>query len=769
MTSSNALPPSSDAVLAALATNQACEAKLHRPPARSNWVRRDRLLAALDRAARRPVTIVTAPAGYGKTTLLAQWLAEPDRPPTAWLSLDAGDDHPERLWSHVAAALRRAGCAVPEPGDRGIAGPASGLGVAQGPGVASGPGGDRTLLPALTHALDATPDELVLVLDDFHCIREQACHDQVQYLIAHLPPQAHLVLVTRLDPGLRLGRLRASGDLTELRASDLSFTEAETVELLSAAHVSLNDDSLATLTERTEGWPAALYLATLSLANISEPDDFVSHFGGGNRFIGDYLIEEVLSRQDDRVRTFITTAALLDRFSTALCDHVGEVDDSAAILADLERSNLFVVPLDEEHRWFRFHHLFAAVARSELELEDPEAAQRLHERAAEWFRVHGHVEQAIEHLLAAGRTDDAARLVQANWLTYVDVGRHATVTGWLDTLGPETVERSLHAGLTAAWMAALAGDLSRSEHHLALLADLEDVGPLPDGTRSVGSAILLIRSTFPHVGPLDAMDAAQRAVRIEDDESSPQHAMAQLALGHAAYLLGDLERALDALRDAADSAAAPALVRARSLSLQSLVEAERGDLLTARFLAEHAMEVVEGQGLRAAPEASLALTAFGLAQAAAGKLETALASMEETLDPRRQQPGDSWTSVHHMIATAQVAAAAGRWATARELTDRVTRWLGRFPHGTEAMRVRVAQAQALLREEAAAEVLGEPLTNRERDVLRLLQSDLTPQEIAAELFLTLNTVKTHASAIYRKLGAHSRAEAVVNARRLALL
>lgn len=737
------------------------EAKLHQPPARANWVRRGRLLDVLDRAVRRPVTVVTAPAGYGKTTLLAQWLAEPDRPATAWLSLDTGDDNPDRLWAHVAVALRRAGCILPARE------PLSPHGDLHEPAFT------RSLLPALSNALAAHPEEIVLVLDDLHCVRERVCHEQIQHLIATLPPHAHLVLLTRSDPALRLGRLRASGDLTELRASDLGFTEAEAHELLAGEDVHVTEESVATLLERTEGWPAGLYLATLSLAGLSDPDEFVERFGGGNRFIGDYLVEEVLSRQDDRVRQFIGTASLLDRFSAPLCDHVTGTDDARTILRDLERSNLFVVPLDEEHQWFRFHHLFAAVARSTFELRDPDVVREVHTRAADWFVQHGQTDQAVEHLLAAGRTDEVAHVVAATWLTYVDLGRRTTIAAWLEALGPEVQETNVEARTAAAWIAAMEGDLPTLERHVAALSEVphaETTGPLPDGTRSLEEALLLIRAVFAYAGPLDALEAAGRAVELETDERSPFHALALQALGHAAYVLGDLDVAVPALREASASAGSPVIVRVHSLALLSLVQEERGDPVGARMLAERANEIVGSRGLRATAEASLALTALGLAQAFAGKLEDALVTLEEDLDPRRQPRAvASWSSTHHLLATARVAALAGRMSMAKDLVDQVLHRLARYPSGTEAMRVRVARVQVLLRDEAAAEALGEPLTRRELDVLRLLQSDLTPQEIADELYLTFNTVKTHAAAVYRKLGAHSRAEAVVEARRRALL
>ena len=755
MTSSRAVPPFSD--LVAPTVDQFLEAKLHRPPRRDSWVQRDRLVDALDRAVRHPVTLVAAPAGYGKTTLMAQWMDSPDRPPIAWVSLDSGDNDPNRLWTHVAAALERTGCVLPSSDPSRLVGADTGTAT-------------RPVLPVLVNALAAMPDDIVLVLDDFHFIRDPACHEQVQFLIARLPAQAHLVIVTRSDPGLRLGRLRASSDLAEIRAGDLRFTKQEATELLANDHVQLADATVSQLMERTEGWPAGLYLATLSLAGRADPDDFVRKFSGGNRFIGDYLTEEVLSRHTDRVREFIITTSILDRFSAPLCDHMGGTTDSAAILHDLERSNLFVVPLDEAREWFRFHHLFAAVARSELELTHPDHVRSLHTRAAEWFESRGHADEAVQHLLAAGNTEDAAHLVQASWLTYVDAGRGATVLGWLESLGPPSVSTSPAALVTAAWMAALVGNEAVLADHFAALAELGDYGPLPDGSRSVESAVALIGGLFGYGGPVETMEAARRAVEIETDSQSPYYAIAHVSLGHAAYLSGDLEQAITPLRTASRSDRAPGVVRVLALSVESFVEAERGDLVRARECAELAMGIVDARGLRASPHASLAFAALGQAQAAAGKIDDALATLEVGLSIRRQTTAQGvWGPIHHLLIAARVAAMAGRFPMARELMTELSARMSRFTTGMAAMQARVAEVQLLLQAEDAAEMLNEPLTGRELDVLRLLQGDLSLHEIASELYLSFNTVKTHARAVYRKLGAHSRSEAVLIARRQSLI
>ena len=626
------------------------------------------------------------------------------------------------------------------------------------------------VLPRLVNALAAMPDDIALVLDDFHLIQQTACYEQVQFLVANLPVQAHLVIISRSDPGLRLGRLRASSDLAEIRAGDLSFTADEAADLLARDDVHLSDEAVSQLIERTEGWPAGLYLAALSLAGRADPDGFVRGFSGGNRFVGDYLTEEVLSRQTDRVREFITMVSILDRFSAPLCDHVVGITDSAAILHDLERSNLFLVPLDDERQWFRFQHLFAAVALSELEITRPGHLATLHARAAEWFRSHGHVGEAVKHSMAAGNTEEAAGLVQANWLQYVDAGRDATVLAWLDSLGAQAVRTGPAARVTSAWMAALVGDETALADHLAALDEFPDYGPLPDGTRSVESAVAMIQGLFGYGGPLEMMAHGQRAVELETDSRSPYYAIANVILGHAAYVLGDSESAILPLRAAARSDHVPGVIRVLALSVESFVEAERGESARSRERAELAMDIVNARSLRTSPQASLAFAALGQAQAAAGKLDDALETLELGLAIRRQTSAQGvWGSIHHLLITARVAAQAGRFPLARELLAELSVRMNRFSEGMEAMIARAEGVHHLLRGEMTLERLDEPLTGRELDVLRLLQSALSLHEIAVELYLSHNTVKTHARSVYLKLGAHSRGEAVQIARRRSLV
>lgn len=756
MTTRETAPPEEAADGAPASVDSFLEAKLHWPPARPEWLTRQRLLDRIAGACEHPVTLVAAPAGYGKTILLTQWLTQ-EQPRAAWVSLDAGDNDPSQLWTHVAAALDRAGCRLdPElpPGWTGT------------DAVAPGP-----MVPAVVAALATMREDLVVVLDDFQFIRDTTCHAQVELLIEHLPPQAHLVLLTRADPGLRLGRLRAAGGLLEIRADDLRFTTDEAAGLLARAPVVLGDHALDLLMQRTEGWPAGLYLASLSLTGRTDPDAFVRTFSGADRYIGDYLTEEVLGRHSDRMRDFILTVSILDRFSAALCDHVAGITGSGSILRELEHTNLFLVPLDGDGRWYRFHHLFGAVARAELEVAQPQRLQTLHTRAADWFGARGSVDEAIRHSIAGGDTESAALLVQAHWLQFVDAGRAATVQGWLQAIGPPTEATDPAASVTTAWMAALIGDEATLAARSAALQAFHGHGPLPDGSRSVESALAMIQGLFGYGGPVEMMRGAELAVALETDRHSPFHALANVSLGHAAYVAGQLDRAVTPLADAARNDRAPVIVRALALATESLVQDERANIDRSRECAEQAMALLEAHGLPAMPQASLVHTALGRAQANAAQLDEALATLDRSLALGRAASAyGPWGMVHHLVTHAAVAAAAGRSELAGSLLLELDARSARFTDGMEAMTARTAAVRHLTQNPGGVDPAeGEPLTGREIDVLRLLQGTLSLQEIADELYLSFNTVKTHARAVYRKLGVHTRAEAVLTGRQQGLV
>jgi ATP/maltotriose-dependent transcriptional regulator MalT len=723
------------------------EAKLRPPPARSEWVPRRRLIEELERSTKRPVTLIAAPAGYGKTTAVTQWLAAVSRPAVAWVSLDTSDNDPVRLWTHIATALERAGCVIA----RDIAG-----------FVAAGAHEMLTaVLPTVIDAIAALSHDIMILVDDFEVVRAAQCTAQMDFFITHLPEQAHLVLITRADPTLRLGRLRAAGQLSEIRADHLAFDAQEAAALFVSDGIQLSSDALWELMRRTEGWPAGLYLAALSLAGRADPSEFVRHFSGSNRFIGDYLTEEVLNRETNDVRNFILDMSIVDRFSAALCEHMTGENRSATILRDLQYTNLFLIPLDDEEHWFRFHNLFRAVARNALEAEQPDRVAMLHDRAADWLSENGYIDAAIEHALAAGNGDRAASLVQASWFRYFDAGMGTTVRRWLQALEASSVAQNTATIVTAAWMATVSGQKDEMDRRLVQLSNITSGAALPDGTKSVESVSALIRGLSGFGGPLDMLASARRAVELETDGDTPWYAVANTALGHASYVAGDLDTALRVLPKAAHSQTVSALVQILALGILALTEAEVGRHDRSRKSADEAMEVVESRSLHALPPASMAFTALGQCQAASGDLAEAMATLEYGLNLRRKVPGLSpWPTIHHLLVMGRVAIMAGDLPLARRLLEEVSPLMRQYPEGMAPMMARLDAVQKRLREAQSSRPQTEQLTAREIDILRQLAGPLSLSQIASELYVSPNTVKTHTTALYRKLGARSRSEAV---------
>ena len=411
------------------------ETKLHVPAPRRGDVPRPRLSERLGRAAAATkLTLVSAPAGFGKTTLLAEGLAavqageRSDERSVAWLSLDEGDNHPASFWTYLVAALRTV---APGAG-------AGALSLVQSPQ----PPPIELLLAPLLNELGALPNDVVLVLDDYHVIVDRQVQDGVAFLLDHLPPRLHLVIASRADPALPLARLRARGQLAEFRAADLRFAPDEAAAYLNGAMgLELSVREVAALEGRTEGWIAALQLAALSVRGRTDVAGFIASFGGNNRHVVDYLAGEVLQRQPERVRTFLLRTAILDRLNGSLCDAVTGQDGGKAMLEALDRENLFVVRLDDQRRWYRYHHLFADVLRAHLADEQPDLAPSLHERASEWHERHGERPQAIRHALAGGDFERAASLVELAARATLRGSRSASLLEWLRRL-PDAVVRT---------------------------------------------------------------------------------------------------------------------------------------------------------------------------------------------------------------------------------------------------------------------------------------------------------------------------------------
>jgi ATP/maltotriose-dependent transcriptional regulator MalT len=450
------LPTTSPAEGAATERDVLVATKFHVPPA--GFVPRPRLLARLAQGIGRGLTVVCTPAGFGKTTLLADWVRR-SRRPVAWLSLDAGDNDPARFWRYVAAALERVRPEVRAPVAALLRGP-------QSPPL-------EAVATAVINRLAVLPGEgeVTLVLDDYHLIEAPSAHGSVRFLLERLPPGLRLVLASRADPPLPLARLRARGQLAELRAGDLRFTLAETAAFLrEATGLELPVASVAALQERTEGWAVGVQLAALSLRGRSDPAGFVETFAGSHRYVLDYLTQEVLARQPEPVMGFLLETSVLERLSGPLCDAVTGRTGSQALLEALERANVFLVPLDEVRGWWRYHHLFADLLRARLAHERPERLPQLHRAAAGWHEEHGFADDAVRHAVAAGEAAWAARLVERHVEALLRRSEGATLGRWLAALPTETIRSRARLCLAQAVSAIVGGRLEAVE---PLLVDAE--------------------------------------------------------------------------------------------------------------------------------------------------------------------------------------------------------------------------------------------------------------------------------------------------------
>jgi LuxR family transcriptional regulator, maltose regulon positive regulatory protein len=434
--------------------------KLYLPPPHPKVVFRPRLIKRLNEGLQRKLTLISAPAGFGKTTLVSEWLAgEPSGPrglpaqQVAWLSLEEGDSDPTRFLTYLIAALQTI---VAELGE-GV------LGALQSPL----PPPTEVVLTTLLNEINSIPNDFILVLDDYHTIDAAAVDQALAFLLEHMPPQMHLVITTREDPQLPLARLRVRGQLTELRATDLRFTPSEAAEFLNQVMaLDLSAEQVAALETRTEGWIAGLQLAALSMRGREDVALFVRAFAGDNRYIVDYLIEEVLQRQPERVRRFLLQTSILERLSGPLCDAVTEQNDGMVLLDTLERGNLFVVSLDDQRHWFRYHHLFAAVLAARVLQEQPALVPILHQRASAWYADNGLPADAIRHALAAKDFARAADLVELVWPAMEGRFQSATWLGWARALPNELVRARPVLSVAYGWAFLNGGELEAAEAHL---------------------------------------------------------------------------------------------------------------------------------------------------------------------------------------------------------------------------------------------------------------------------------------------------------------
>lgn len=866
--------------------------KLCPPRVRPDLVRRPHLSERLKEGLDRRLTLVCAPAGFGKTTLVADWLNSLEHP-FAWLALDEGDNDPTRFLTYLVAAFQIVA--------RNIGRSARAMLQAPQPAL------PEALLTDLINDIAATSSSFVVVLDDYHLIQRLPIHELLAFLLEHQPPDMHLVIVSREDPPFPLSRLRARGQMTEIRRSDLRFTEEETAEFLERVmRLDLSLGNVAALHLRTEGWVAGLQLVALSLSGRDDVGRLVESFTGSHRYILDYLIEEVFENQSREVQDFLLRTSILDRFTASLCDRVADRSDSRDVLLSLEHANLFIVPLDESREWYRYHHLFAELLRHRLALGGREQISRLHRLASGWYADNGFSGEAIDHALAASDWGRAAALITDVEGQMLKRGEVVTLLGWLRALPDDELRGHAELYPSYSWALILTGQLDPAE---ALLAEAERVTQAnggPDGQPDLLADIVAAQAHIARTRGDDprTIELSQRALSLLPEDNLASRSVVAVNLGIAHWGSGHLSEAEQTLMEAEHAAQQSGNHYARLMALGFLgvVQAAQGRLHEAAERLRQAIRVGRGS-----PPTALACDQLGAVLYEWNDLEGAADQLRRGIElgarsgnveiriggyrllaRLRQAQGDASGALealrrgdrlvretdvssqmrarnavcHVRIALAQGdLPAATRWAervtedaddspfypllglTAARLllarnekaaaTEQLERWYDAVVGAGwqfGVVEVRALQALAaptrdealafladapalaepegfvrtfvekgepmadLLRQAGAqgtapeyarrlleafsrtpisvrpvSQPLVEPLSDRELEVLRLLVDHRTNLEIAQELFISVNTVKTHLKNVYGKLSVHGRQEAVAEARELGLL
>ena len=730
--------------------------KLRGPPIRPGTVRRSRLIARLARGDRCPIVSVAAPAGYGKTTLLSQW-AESNGQAFAWVSVDEADNDPKVLLSYIAEALD----AIEPIGERVF--------DALAAAASSVPG---SVVPRLASAFSSMISPIVLVLDDVHLLRNSECRAALSVLADHVPDGSRLALAGRAGPPLRIARLRAEGKILEIGPNDLAFACEEASSLLREADVALGDDEVAELHQRTEGWPAGLYLAALYLREGGPLANAAVSFGGDDRLVSEYMKAEFLSRISLRQRAFLTRTAVLERMCGPLCDAVLDVAGSAAVLADLAGSNVLLVPLDRRGEWYRYHHLFRDMLLAELGRREPALMPVLRRRAAGWCLDNGLPEEALEYCMAAGDVDGAARLIGQLTVPAYRKGRATTIQrwfGWLEDRGG--IGGYPMTAVLAALFSAPMGRPVETERWADAVDRWHYGDPARPDDPSVEAWAALMRALLCRHGVEQMRADADEAVRRFAAESfvTPTPALQQ---GIARILCGDLDGGDTCLEDAVrvgEQIGSPEHV-AVGLCERSLVAMARSQWDRAEVLADQARSVSRRAGI----EESYATPLVSAVRARTAMHRADLHAVHQEL-PSAQRLRHLLTyalpqfAVQARLELVRVHLALADPAGARTLMREVDDLLRHRPGlGTLVGEARTLRAQ-LSRDRGSSVPGASALTAAELRLLPLLSTHLSFPQIAEEMFLSRHTVKSQVTSIYRKLGTPSRSQAVARSRELGLL
>ncbi len=649
------------------------QTKLYIPPIRPSLVPRPHLIAKLKAGLAGKLTLVSAPAGFGKTTLVSEWIADCERP-FAWLSLDERDSDLTHFLTYLIAAIQTI---APTAGERTAA-------LLASPNL---PPTDA-VLTALLNEMSAVPQEMALVLDDYHVVDARPIDAALTFLLDHLPPQLHLVITTREDPNLPLSRLRVRGQLTEIRAADLRFTLAETAVFLhQVTGLELSPAEIAALETRTEGWIAGLQLAALSMQGRGDVHSFIEAFAGDNRFIVDYLVDEVLQRQPQHIQRFLLQTAILNRLNGSLCTAVTHQEASSDLLEELERSNLFVIPLDDRRQWYRYHHLFADVLQARLMKERPEELPGLHQRASAWYEQNDFTADAVQHALAAQDFEGAARMIELAWAEMDRSRQSAIWLRWAKKLPDELIRVRPVLSVGCAWAFLDAGELEAAEGRLRdaeqcleapagwVIADEEEFEYLPGSIASARTYHALALGDMP-----GTVSYARQALGLLPKEEHLRRGTPAALLGLAFWAEGNLIEAKQAFAEAMTSyqKAGNILFVITGAYVLAEMALAQGHLREAIKICEEALQLAQAHGeiaMRGAADLYTELSELHFEQnnlaAAKENLRQSKALGEETPLPR-------WRYRWH-LAQAHIQEAAGNLGDALDSLNEAERHYVRGP------------------------------------------------------------------------------------------
>jgi LuxR family maltose regulon positive regulatory protein len=621
--------------------------KLYIPPTRVDLVTRPRLIEKLRACVRRPdcFTLVSGPAGFGKTTLLSEFVTRLQQP-VAWISLDEEDNDPARFWTYLITACQSI------LGDVGE----SALELFGAPQ----PLPKNTIPTILINDFAAQEHSIALVLDDYHEIQSPSIHDSLLFLLDHLPNSLHVIVSTRIDPPWPLARFRARNQMSEIRARELRFNVEESTEFLNRTMgLNLSVEEVAALEDQTEGWAAGLQLAALSIQGRGDISAFIKEFTGSHLYVADYLSVEVLNRQPEQVRNFLLQTSILDRMTAELCDHLMARSDSQAMLRQLENANLFLVSLDEQRHWYRYHHLFAELLRNQLRELAPGQIPVLHRRAAGWYEQHGFVSEAIKHALAAGDQRQTARIIEQNAMAALMRGDSITVLNWISSIATLVGERPW-LGIYQSWALLITGEIEPIETRLQAAENWIEAHLTEADAQELGFHIAAIRALVAgrRGHAQQAVDLARQALEELPESETAIRSIVTFTLGDTSWSIGDLAGARRAFEQASriDRTEDSPLAALLALSSVGVLLTEQGELQRAAEAFRKVIQMATQPNRRIRPVAAVACLGLSVLEYEWNDLEKAGRDAQQALElGARWGNPDTLANAHLALARKQHA------------------------------------------------------------------------------------------------------------------